>query len=109
MAGLDMEATEQQVETGAEAEGSITPPAQDTKAAEPEDTRSPLEKKIAEGQAKVAGATEEKKTEDLPGKTADGAIPPPAYTPSFKFKVNDKEQDIPEKFRSLIKDAETEK
>lgn len=33
----------------------------------------------------------------------------PAYNPNFKFKVMDKEHEIAEMFRPLIKDAETEK
>jgi hypothetical protein len=41
----------------------------------------------------------------------DPAITPetPAYAPNFKFKVMDKEHEIAETFRSIIKDAETEK
>lgn len=33
----------------------------------------------------------------------------PVYTPNYKFKVMDKEMEIPEKFRAIIKDADTEK
>ena len=33
----------------------------------------------------------------------------PAYTPNFKFKANQKEHELPEFVRSIIKDAETEK
>ena len=33
----------------------------------------------------------------------------PAYTPNFKVKVMDRELEIPEKFRTIMKDANTEK
>ena len=34
---------------------------------------------------------------------------PPAFTPNFKFKVDEEEKEIDELFRGIIKDAETEK
>lgn len=40
---------------------------------------------------------------------ADGAPAAPAWTPNFKVKSYDKEYEIDEMFRPLIKDAETEK
>lgn len=45
--------------------------------------------------------------------SADQATPVntgvPEYAPNFKFKVMDKEHEIPEHFRSIIKDADSEK
>lgn len=38
-----------------------------------------------------------------------GTVVPPAFTPNFKFKVMDKEHEIPEFLRGAIKDADTEK
>lgn len=43
------------------------------------------------------------------GSSTEGAIVAPAYVPNFKVKAYDKEYEIPEQFRGLIKDAETEK
>ncbi len=37
------------------------------------------------------------------------AVQPPPYQPNFKFVAGKKEMEIPEKWRSFIKDAETEK
>lgn len=37
------------------------------------------------------------------------AATPPAYTPNWKFKANQKEHEIPEFVRAAIKDADTEK
>lgn len=46
-----------------------------------------------------------------PSASAAPAAPtePAAFTPEWKFKVMDKEHEIPENFRSLVKDAETQK
>lgn len=33
----------------------------------------------------------------------------PSYTPNYKFKVMDREMEIPEKWRAIVKDADTEK
>lgn len=38
----------------------------------------------------------------------NGAINAPVYTPNFKFKVMDRELEIEEAYRSIIKDAKTE-
>jgi len=56
------------------------------------------------------------KTGELPAKTdvsqntsaAQPAVTPPAYTPDFKYKASGKEMEIPEKFRALITDKESE-
>ncbi len=42
------------------------------------------------------------------GQTGDG-VTPPAYSPNYKFKVGDQEQEIPEYLRGVIKDVDTEK
>lgn len=54
-------------------------------------------------------ATQASTAATSPGAGTEGAIEPPAYTPNFKFKVMDKEMEIPEAFRGAIKDVETEK
>lgn len=50
-------------------------------------------------------------TAEAPAKGAESAVVPqaPQYQPNYKFKVMDREHEIPEGFRSIIKDAETEK
>lgn len=45
--------------------------------------------------------------ESNPGLNQESSVP--SYTPNFKFKVMDKEHEIPESFRSIIKDADSEK
>jgi hypothetical protein len=79
----------------------------------PEDTiATETQETTTETPAATEGATTETTTE---GATQEGDAPAskeppaPAYTPNFKFKVMDKEQEIPPEFRSLIKDADTEK
>lgn len=52
------------------------------------------------------------KKEELDKKSAtpgDPAVVPGAYTPNMKFKVLDKEHEIPKEFQALIKDAKSEK
>lgn len=44
-----------------------------------------------------------------PAPGAEAPVVPPQFQPNFKFKVLDKEHEIEEMFRGLIKDAETEK
>lgn len=56
---------------------------------------------------------EQSQTENAGQQQAAGGegtqVVPPAYTPNFKFKVLDKELEIDEQFRGLIKDADSEK
>ncbi len=61
-----------------------------------------LEKKLANKAAEVAAAQEKVATPGDEGK-------PPEFKPDYKFKASGKEQEVPELFRSLIKDEKTDK
>jgi len=56
-----------------------------------------------------AAPVTEQSTEAAPVLDESGNPVPPAYQPNFKFKVKDKEQEIDEWLRPVVKDAETEK
>jgi hypothetical protein len=61
-------------------------------------TPAPAAPASAAGQEPAASTTDE-----------NSVVIPPAYVPNFKYKVFGKEKEIDEQFRSLIKDAESEK
>ncbi len=78
----------------------------------PVDLRSPLQKHLDAAEAKLTKDPEPKEPPKAAGEVtpvAGEVPPPPAYTPNFKLKVMDQEHEIPEKFRAMIKDAESEK
>src|SRR5688572_23823320 len=60
---------------------------------------------------KIASGIEKTSTEVAvnAAQTGDLAAQTQQYTPNFKFKVLDKEHEIEERFRKLIKDADSEK
>jgi hypothetical protein len=79
---------------------------------------------VEEGTSASAGGVNEKEVpETTAGETGGDQSPPeageketvtageeaPAFTPNFKVKVMDEELEIPESFRTLIKDANTQK
>lgn len=115
------EAIESQVEGS---EGGGEPAVQET----PPDTRSAIEKHIeavaagkkpaergTDGKFKAPAAKDEPRIppEVPPGQVvtpeAGAAVEKPAYAPSYKYKVMDKELEIPEAFRALMKDDATSK
>jgi hypothetical protein len=123
-----MEDSSAQVE-GSQVEGGDAPAA-DTPA--PQDTRTPLQKHMEKIAAGEVGKTPEKAATPAPAaRGADGKFQRPAgqeapapaqlptgqaqagetapYAPNYKYKVMDKELEIPEKFRGLMTDAESEK
>lgn len=65
----------------------------------------------AQEQPKKSAESSSKSTKQAEGSDSseESAKEQPAYTPNYKLKVMDQEKEIPEKFRELIKDAETEK
>lgn len=83
-----------------------TPAAPDTPAVTPEAPAEGTPAKEADDGGDAAPLSEK---EGQAPKGAKTATPPPAYQPNFKFKVMDKEHEIDEFLRSVIKDADTEK
>lgn len=90
------------VETASPTETTQETKTPETPAAEPT-LREQMEAKAKEAAAKPAAAT------TAPGVVPAGTPATPAYQPNFKYKAFGKEKDLPEAFRSLIKDPETEK
>lgn len=88
-------------EIGAHGESQET---QTTGTQETTTTPEPSEQDVAAAQADAALAAE-----GGAFKSVDDEDEAPAYKPDFKFKASGKEYEIPEAFRSLIKDEKTDK
>lgn len=103
--------TQEPVESTAVETASPTEKAQETPTLEtstptaPEDTslRAAMEKKAQEIKASAPDAATAIAPATVPGAT------PPAYQANYKYKAFGKERELPEQFRSLIKDEATEK
>lgn len=61
------------------------------------------------GEPSKGGSTTPPEVKDPTKKAGSVTETPPAFTPNFKVKVTDKEFDVPERFRELIKDADSQK
>jgi hypothetical protein len=129
-----MEDSSSQVE-GSQIEGGDSPAldAPEPQKQAPQDTRTPLQKHMEKIAAGEVGKTPEKTAaaQAPAARGADGKFQKPAgteaaapaqlptgqaqegekapYAPNYKYKVMDKELEIPEKFRALMTDAESEK
>jgi hypothetical protein len=82
-----------------------------------------MEEQSGQTQAGVSEGTSSEVTPAAASGPAEGSIPPvagegatnatppalPTFTPNWKFKVHDQEHEIPEQFRGIVKDADTEK
>ncbi len=98
-------------------EGTIETAAPNAEATENLETKietAPLEEKepISTKDAVAAVAEKATKAREIAEKAAGGKpgdVPAPAFTANLKYKVMDKEHEIPKEFAGLIKDAESEK
>lgn len=88
---MEWEGGEQEGSTSVE--HSATPPARET---------APEQEATKEAQSKTRSSS--KKDEVTPSSATEA----PAFTPDYKVKVMDEEKEIPELFRSLIKDGKTQ-
>ncbi len=68
-------------------------------------------KEAIEQQAEKANAPQSQRGADgkFKGKGQEALIPAPVFEPSLKYKVMDKEHEIPPEFKALMKDADSEK
>jgi hypothetical protein len=93
-------------------EGMESPEVQETQVAStPEATPAPETPAETTPEAPAEGTPTPEAPAEGEQAPTDGAAggDAPIFTPNFKFKVMDKEHEIPERFRALIKDAETQK
>ena len=102
MSELEIAATEE-IPT----EINLDVPSENTEAKEPVETKEPSETK-EEKELSLAEKIEKKAASTTP-KEITSAPTEEAYKPNVKYKVMDKEFEIPKQFHSLMKDAESEK
>ena len=70
-----------------------------------EGTAAPVETSAPDTSEVTAGGVPEKDN----GEAAAAAAAAAQYTPNYKFRAADKDHEIPEHFRGLMKDAKAEK